>query len=117
MQPALFAQSSRSLCAVQPLERRTMLSGVFIVTTTADSGAGSLRDAITDANTSAAASIITFDLPGTGVQTIEPLSALPTITVQIDIRGTTDSAGDPLIELDGADAGTGTVGLNLDRDT
>ena len=42
--------------------------------------APSLREAITLANTAAGADTIAFDVPGAGVQTITPLSALPAVT-------------------------------------
>src|SRR5207248_8763451 len=51
----------------------------FTVTNTNDSGTGSLRQAILDAN-SGGGGTIAFNIPGTGVHTISPLSALPTIT-------------------------------------
>lgn len=65
---------------------------VFTVTTTADSGAGSLRDAIIAANadataTPAAPHQIGFAIPGSGVQTINVLSALPAITRPTVIDG------------------------------
>jgi len=51
----------------------------FCVTTTADSGAGSLRQAITDSNTAGGANTIGFQIPGTGPQTITLTSQLPAI--------------------------------------
>jgi hypothetical protein len=47
---------------------------------TNDAGSGSLRQAILDANATTGADTITFDIPGAGVQTISPLSALPPLT-------------------------------------
>src|SRR5579859_5293756 len=64
--------------AVEALEDRTLLSS-FVVTNVNDSGPGSLRDAITQANNNPGPDIITFNIPGTGVQTISPTSALPPI--------------------------------------
>lgn len=60
---------------------------VFTVTTTADGGAGSLRQAIWNANTNPGADVIEFNLPGSGVQTITPLTALPEITNSVAING------------------------------
>ncbi len=77
------------------------------VTTTADSGAGSLRQAILDSNASAGTlDTIAFAIPGGGVHTITPASALPTITDPVVIDGTTQPgfAGMPLVELDGSTA-------------
>ncbi len=66
------------------------LLATFTVTNTNDSGAGSLRQAIIDANALAGADIITFNI-GTGTQTINLSSVLPTITDQVTIDGTTQS--------------------------
>ncbi|WP_293129017.1 SdrD B-like domain-containing protein [Microcoleus sp. bin38.metabat.b11b12b14.051] len=80
----------------------------FVVTNTNDAGAGSLRDAITQANAAAAPPHnINFNIPGAGVQTIAPLSILPNINVRTIINGTTQPgfAGTPLIEINGAGAG------------
>jgi parallel beta-helix repeat protein len=100
---------------IEALEPRTLFS-VFVVSTTADSGSGSLRDAIILANASSADAKILFDL-GSGLHTIRPLSALPAIVPRIDIEGTADSDGNPLIELDGANAGISVDGLTLVRNT
>jgi hypothetical protein len=62
---------------------------VFTVTNTNDTGTGSLRQAITDANV--AGGTITFNVPGTGVHTISPVTALPTITNAVIIDGYTQS--------------------------
>ncbi|MDR6972729.1 right-handed parallel beta-helix repeat-containing protein [Leifsonia shinshuensis] len=65
-------------------------AATFTVTTTADSGAGSLRQAMTDANSTAGTHTITFAIPGTGPHLIAPLTALPqlgTITASVSIDG------------------------------
>src|SRR5215470_14791525 len=59
---------------------------VFTVTNTNDSGTGSLRQAITDAN-SMGGGTINFNIPGTGVHTISPLTVFPTITQTVTIDG------------------------------
>jgi hypothetical protein len=59
----------------------------FTVTNTDDSGPGSLRQAILDANASAGFDTIAFDIPGGGVHTITPLSALPVISESVLIEG------------------------------
>ncbi len=73
----------------------------FPVTTTADSGAGSLRQAILDANANAGPDTITFNIPGTGPFLILPLTLLPPLTGGTTLDGTTQPgyAGTPLIEL------------------
>jgi hypothetical protein len=82
----------------------------FTVTNTNDSGHGSLRQAILDANANAGADSIVFNIPRTGPHTITLTSALPTITDPVIIDGTTQPSGDRLksvatIELDGSNAG------------
>jgi hypothetical protein len=97
---------------------------VFTVTNTNDSGAGSLRQAILDAN-GMGGGTIQFNIPGTGVQTISPLSAFPNIAQPVIIDGYTQPGSSPntnpptmgdnavmLIELSGANVGNVT-GLTL----
>ncbi len=50
---------------------------VFVVTTTADSGPGSLRDAINAANATPGNDLIAFNIAPAGIHTIVPLSQLP----------------------------------------
>jgi hypothetical protein len=88
------------------------------VTTTADSGPGSLRQAILDANANPDADTIAFVIGDLGSpQTIQPTSALPTITGPVTIDGWSQGGagftGPPLIELNGALAGAQAVGLTL----
>jgi hypothetical protein len=88
------------------------------VTNTNDSGAGSLRQAITDVNAQSGPQPlgIVFNIPGGGVQTIAPASALPALTKPTILDGTTQTgyAGTPLIELDGTNAGAPAVaGLHI----
>ncbi|MEO8434757.1 MAG: Calx-beta domain-containing protein, partial [Pyrinomonadaceae bacterium] len=87
----------------------------FVVTNTNDSGAGSLRQAIIDANAALGVDTITFNIPGPGVHTITPSSALPIIFDPVTIDATTQPgfAGQPLIELNGASAGSGASGLTI----
>lgn len=73
------------------------------VTNTNDSGAGSLRQAIVDANATRGADTISFAIGGSGVRTINLTSALPAITDQITINGHTQP---------GASANTLAVGNN-----
>jgi hypothetical protein len=57
-----------------------LIAATFTVTNTNDSGPGSLRDAITQANGNGVADDIVFNIPGTGPFTINLLSALPAIS-------------------------------------
>ncbi|NJK60359.1 MAG: hypothetical protein HC918_09125 [Oscillatoriales cyanobacterium SM2_1_8] len=74
----------------------------FTVTNTSDTGLGSLRQAILDANAGAGLDTIVFAI-GTGVQTINLTSPLPAITGTVTINGATQPgfAGTPLIQLNG----------------
>ena len=112
--------------AVERMEERTLLS-TFSVTNTNDSGSGSLRQAILDNNSdtaNTAADTIDFNIPGTGVQTIQPLSQLPIITHPVVIDGYSQPGSKPndlatgddavlSIELDGSSAGGGGRGVGL----
>jgi len=109
----------------------TVAPGSYVVSTTADAGGGSFRQAILDANAHAnvgGADTISFAIPtsdagynGTnGVWTIRPTSALPTIGEAVVINGysqpgaaeaTSTSAATIKIELDGSSAGASTTGL------
>jgi parallel beta-helix repeat protein len=73
----------------------------FTVTNTNDSGGGSLRQAILDANTNGGADTIDFNIPGTGPFLILPLTILPPLAGGTTLDGTTQPgyAGTPLIVL------------------
>lgn len=89
--------------SVAPIVRTSSPRTTFTVVNTNDTGAGSLRDAITLANASSGADLITFAIPGSNF-TITPASALPTITEAVTIDGTTQPgfAGTPIVEIDGS---------------
>ncbi|HEV7573468.1 MAG TPA: Calx-beta domain-containing protein [Thermoanaerobaculia bacterium] len=98
-------------------------AATFTVINTLDSGAGSLRQAIIDANTAAGVDTISFAIPGSGLHTISPATNLPNITGGVIIDGysqsgssvNTLSLGDNAvlqIELNGASVSGGT-GLNF----
>src|SRR5262245_40936599 len=73
---------------VEALEGR-WLPSTFLVTNTDDAGAGSLRQAILDANATPGANEIDFAIGGGGAQTIRPSTALPEVTHPAVIDGTT----------------------------
>ena len=79
-------------------------AATFTVTNANDTGAGSLRQAITDAN--GAGGTISFAITGGGARTIAVASSLPTITGTVTVDGTTEAGyvGGPLVTLDGAAA-------------
>lgn len=62
-------------------------AALFTVTNTNDAGAGSLRQAILDANAASGADTIEFAIPGIGVHTIAVASQLPGITQSLTING------------------------------
>ena len=103
-------------CAVLALAATPALCATFTVTNTADSGAGSLRQAILDANAALGADTIAFAIPGSGVHTITPTTPLPTITDPVTLNGYTQPGSSPntlavgddavlLIELSGLTSG------------
>jgi len=107
------------------------IPATLVVNSTNDPGTGicdlaecTLREAINLANANADATTINFAIPGEGVRTISPTSALPTITTTVIIDGysqplataNTLAVGDNanlLIELDGTSAGGGSIGLDF----
>src|SRR5688500_8205429 len=104
--------------APSPIERfePRVLFAVFTVTTTADDGEGSLRAAITAANDNLNPpddiDFIFFEIPGTGIPTITPLSPLPVITDAVIIDATNPANfPSPSVELDGSLAGPDADGL------
>ena len=86
------------------------------VTTAVDSGPGSLRQAILDANAQPGADSIIFAIPGDGIHVITLDSALPTITdpLSIDARTQPGWTSSPLIELDEVTTGGYWDGFDLD---
>src|SRR5260370_15722935 len=80
--------------ALEALEQRDLLS-TFTVTNTNDSGSGSLRQAILDSNSNPGQNTIQFQIATSGVQTITPLTGLPTITNSVIIAGTTEPGFNP----------------------
>jgi hypothetical protein len=66
---------------------RRAIAATFTVTNTNDSGNGSLRTAIDDANANPGADSINFNISGGSVHSIIPLSALPTITDPVVLDG------------------------------
>lgn len=113
---SISANKLRFRPVVEELESRKLLA-VLTVTNTGDSGPGSLRQAIVDANATNAADEIHFQLSENDV-TIRPLEALPVITSPVVIDGTTQPGfvGVPLIEIDGTSAGPRTFGLEINTD-
>ena len=87
-------------------------SATFTVINTNAAGAGSLRQAMLDANASAGADNIVFAIASGGL-TISPGSALPVITEAVTIDGSTQAGftNRPVVEIYGTGAGTTANGL------
>jgi hypothetical protein len=82
-------------------------AATFTVTNTADSGAGSLRQAITDANAAAGLDTIAFDVSGAGcdgagVCTIAPATQLPLFSSPVLVDGYTQPGSSPNTVAEGA---------------
>jgi hypothetical protein len=101
---------------LETLEDR-LAPATYTVVNTDNSGTGSLRQAILDANGNGGLDTIAFNIVGAGVHTISPGSVLPTINDSVRIDGWTQGGpgytGVPLIELNGAGAGPSVSGLRI----
>lgn len=96
------------------LQINLVSAATYTVTNTDDSGSGSLRQAINDANAGSGADTINFSI-SSGHQQIIPTSAMPPIVNPVVIDGTSQPgfSGAPLIELSGNGAGTAAIGLRV----
>ena len=111
---------TRALMLAAFLAGLTPLQGAaatLTVSNTSATGPGSLQQAMLDANAANGLDMIAFQIPGAGVHTIAPVSALPAITDPVVIDGTTQPGftGTPLIEINGAFAGLGSDGCRSPR--
>jgi hypothetical protein len=128
-------QRNKPRLALERLEDRAVPS-TFQVISTADSGPGSLRQAILDANADPGPDTIIFNIPGGSVQTITPQTNLPAITDSVTIDGYTQPGSSPNtlgigpgspghvlgdgsnailnIVLDGSQIGNGGEGLSIE---
>ncbi len=100
----LPAKPRRSGPSIEVLEQR-IAPATFTVTNTADSGAGSLRAAILNANAASGPDLIDFAIgDGTGPFVIHPLSALPAITDLVTIDGYTQAGASQNTASEGTNA-------------
>jgi hypothetical protein len=122
-----FPGMPRLLAAAIALAAVPAAGATFTVTSTADSGPGSLRQAILGANAHPGSHRIVFAIPGAGVHTIAPVSALPAVTQPVTIDGYTQPGSRPndlpdaddaviLVDLSGAHAASGQIALEVDHD-
>ena len=112
---AVSAKRSTPFALIESLENRELFSMTYTVTSTADSGLGSLRQAILNANQNPGSDLINFNIASSGLQTISLLSALPATTDAVTIDATTEPGyvGRPLVQLNGANAGLTADGLDV----
>jgi IPT/TIG domain-containing protein/S-layer family protein len=116
----------RLLCALFSLAAAPLEAVDFPVTNANDMGAGSLRQAILDANLTAAADSISFNILGSGVHTIALATPLPAITQPLTIDGYTQPGSSPntqdttqglntvlQIEINGAAAGASAICIDI----
>lgn len=110
---AQSALKIRRASAVEALESR-VLRTVFTVTNANDSGAGSLRDALTQSNTTVGIDTIAFNISSSS-KVIHLASALPDLWDPGIMDGTTQPgyAGKPLVQIDGSAAGAGVTGMKM----
>jgi photosystem II stability/assembly factor-like uncharacterized protein len=108
-----FSTPTRARPRLEPLEDRRLLA-TFLVTNTNDSGDGSLRQAILNADGGSGGDTIQFAIDS-GVQTIRALSPLPALSQAMTIDGTTQPgfAGSPLVVVNGNQFDGGTNGYGL----
>lgn len=78
----------------------SLQNGTLVVTNTNNTGAGSLRQAIQDANASNTADIITFNIPGGAIPSIPLVDTLDRIGPDLIIDGFSQPEG--RVELDGS---------------
>ena len=109
----------RSFVAVLLLAATTTFAATYTVINTNDSGVGSLRQAIADANASATTSTIAFNVGAGGAQTITLATSLPAVTVPVTIDGTTQPgyAGSPLIKIVGSTSSMTLLQVNAGPST
>src|SRR3954462_8825632 len=79
----------RGRLGVELMEPRVLMAAFTVVNTSDNTSQGSLRWAILQVNADTAPDSIQFNIPGSGVQTIAIKSALPAITKNVVIDGTT----------------------------
>lgn len=102
------------LCGISSIA----LADYYYVGNTLDSGPGTLRQAIIDANAHAGADEIVFTIGSTGTfQTIAISSQLPAIADPVNINGWSQGGlgyhGPPLIQLDGSSTAANVSGLEI----
>jgi hypothetical protein len=122
-----LAGAFRAAAAAAAIGGAAASAATYTVTTPADSGAGSLRQAIANANAHPGADVIAFAIPGAGVHTIAPATELPAVTDTVTIDGYTQPGSRPnaardsddavlRVDLSGTAAPAGANGLVIQHD-
>ncbi len=93
---AAAVMAATSVLSIAPAPAR---AAEYMVVSTDDSGAGTLRQAILDANASPGSDVISFGFEGPYPLVIQPATPLPAITGSVTIDGSI--GGNPAIRLDG----------------
>lgn len=104
-----FAARPRYACIlVLLLTALPVSAATYTVTNTNDSGPGSLRQALLNANAAPGGHRVEFAI-GSGPQTIQPVTPLPEVNWPVVIDGRTQPgyAGQPIIEINGSLTGGG----------
>jgi len=93
-------------------------ASTFVVTNVDDSGPGSLRQAILDANANPGSDTINFNIAGPSLK-IQPLLGLPDITDPVVIDGSTQPgfSGAPIVELNGSKSAVRALFVNAPGST
>ena len=143
---ALVALTALAMVAVMLLtaSRPSYATATFVVNSTADQADVNLGDGVCDSNPTAGTEVCTlraaiqeandrtddladtinFNIPTSGVATISPASALPSINGPVNIDGYTQTGASPnsldvgnnallKVELNGSSAGSGGIGLQI----
>ena len=90
-------------------------AALLTVFTTNDTGLGSFRQALVDANVSPGGDVINFQLPGPGPYIIQPATQWPEVRSPIVIDGRTQPgfSNKPIVELNGSLLTPANFGLHL----
>ncbi len=98
----MLTPASKAASKHKHSDKEAMMT-TYTVMNTNDSGSGSLRQAILDANANAGNDVIEFNIGGGGAHSIDLLSDLPTLTEGLTIDGSTQPgySGTPLIAIGG----------------
>jgi hypothetical protein len=97
---AVLKRGLRSMLAIALTPALTAIAmpshaAVIMVVNTGDSGPGSLRQAIIEANVTTVADDIRFAIPGSGPHVIEIASSLPTFTQPVTVDGYSQPGASP----------------------